>query len=44
MTHFVIPFLVVLVITGLEIIIAFLQAYVFSVLSAIYLNESLILH
>ena len=39
-----IPFLVVLVITGLEIIIAFLQAYVFSVLSAIYLNESLILH
>jgi ATP synthase subunit 6 len=39
-----VPFLVVLVITGLEIIIAFLQAYVFSVLSAIYLNEALILH
>jgi ATP synthase subunit 6 len=39
-----IPFFVVFVITGLEIIIAFLQAYVFTVLSAIYLNESLILH
>jgi ATP synthase subunit 6 len=39
-----IPFIVVLIITGLEIIIAFLQAYVFSVLSAIYLNEALILH
>ena len=39
-----IPFLVVFIITGLEIIIAFLQAYVFSVLSAIYLNEALALH
>jgi len=39
-----IPFVVVFVITGLEIVIAFLQAYVFTVLSSIYLNESLALH
>jgi len=39
-----VPFFVVFVITGLEIIIAFLQAYVFTVLSAIYLNEALQLH
>lgn len=41
---FFVPFIVVLVITGLEIVIAFLQAYVFTVLSSIYLNEALILH
>jgi ATP synthase subunit 6 len=39
-----VPVLVVFVITGLEIVIAFLQAYVFTVLSAIYLNEAIQLH
>jgi len=39
-----VPVIVVFVITGLEIVIAFLQAYVFTVLSAIYLNEALQLH
>lgn len=39
-----IPVIVVFVITGLEIVIAFLQAYVFTVLSSIYLNEALQLH
>lgn len=41
---FFVPFVVVLVITGLEIVIAFLQAYVFTVLSSIYINEALVLH
>jgi ATP synthase subunit 6 len=41
---FLVPFVVVLVITGLEIVIAFLQAYVFTVLSSIYINEALVLH
>ena len=39
-----VPLLVVFVITGLELVIAFLQAYVFTVLSSIYLNEALQLH
>jgi len=30
--------------TGLEVLIAFLQAYVFAILSCIYLNEALHLH
>ena len=41
---FCVPFIVVLVITGLEIVIAFLQAYVFTVLSSIYINEASVLH
>jgi F0F1-type ATP synthase membrane subunit a len=40
----IVPVLVVFVITGLEIVIAFLQAYVFTVLSSIYINEALQLH
>lgn len=39
-----VPFVVVFVITGLEIVIAFLQAYVFTVLTSIYFNEAVILH
>jgi ATP synthase subunit 6 len=39
-----VPVLIVFIITGLEIVIAFLQAYVFTVLSAIYLNEAIQLH
>jgi ATP synthase subunit 6 len=39
-----VPVIVVFVITGLEIVIAFLQAYVFTVLSSIYINEALQLH
>ena len=35
---------VVLVITGLEFGIAFLQAYVFSVLLCVYLNDAISLH
>ena len=30
--------------TGLEILIAFLQAYVFTILTCIYLNDSLHMH
>lgn len=41
---FVGPFVVVLAVTGLEMGIAVLQAYVFTVLSCIYLNEGIVLH
>jgi len=41
---FIAPFLVILAVSFLEIGIAMLQAYVFTVLSCIYLNEALILH
>nr|YP_009092450.1 ATP synthase F0 subunit a [Gloeochaete wittrockiana]AIM52036.1 ATP synthase F0 subunit a [Gloeochaete wittrockiana] len=39
-----IPFLMVFAITGLEIGVAFLQAYVFTVLVCIYLNDVIHLH
>ena len=35
------PLLVLIALTGLELVIAFLQAYVFTVLSCLYLNDSL---
>lgn len=38
------PFIIVLCVSGLELVIGFLQAYVFCVLAAIYLNESFYLH
>jgi F-type H+-transporting ATPase subunit a len=39
-----VPFLLVMALTGLELIIAFLQAYVFTILTCIYLNDALHLH
>jgi F-type H+-transporting ATPase subunit a len=36
------PFLLITAIVGLEIMIAMLQAYVFTVLVCIYLNDSLV--
>ncbi len=41
---FVFPTLIIFAVTGLELSIAFLQAYVFTVLVCIYLNDSLNLH
>jgi len=41
---FLVPFVVIFVVSFLEIGIAMLQAYVFTVLSCIYLNEAIILH
>ena len=38
------PFIIVIALTGLEIIIAFLQAYVFAILTCVYLNDALHLH
>jgi F-type H+-transporting ATPase subunit a len=38
------PLLVIFAIVGLELSIAFLQAYVFSVLLCIYLNDAISLH
>ncbi len=40
----IIPILIVFVVTALEIVIAMLQAYVFSILASIYSNEALQLH
>jgi F-type H+-transporting ATPase subunit a len=40
----VMPLLVIFAIIGLEISIAFLQAYVFTVLLSIYLNDAISLH
>jgi F-type H+-transporting ATPase subunit a len=38
------PLAFVVALTGLELLIAFLQAYVFAILSCIYLNDALNLH
>ena len=38
------PWLFVVALTGLEIVIAFLQAFVFSILTCLYLNDALHLH
>lgn len=40
----VVPFAAVIAMTGLEFLIAFLQAYVFTVLTCIYLNDALHMH
>ena len=39
-----VPFVFVFALTGLELLIAFLQAYVFTVLTCLYLNDALHLH
>jgi F-type H+-transporting ATPase subunit a len=38
------PLVMVVALTGLEIIIAFLQAYVFAILTCVYLNDALHMH
>ena len=38
------PWLFVVALTGLEIVIAFLQAFVFTILTCLYLNDALHLH
>ncbi len=40
----VVPLALVIGLTGLELIIAFLQAYVFTILSCVYLNDALHMH
>jgi F-type H+-transporting ATPase subunit a len=40
----VFPLAFVVVLTGLEIVIAFLQAFVFTILTCLYLNDALHLH
>ncbi len=40
----VLPFVFVVALTGLEILIAFLQAYVFAILTCLYINDALHLH
>jgi len=38
------PFVFVVALTGLEFVIAFLQAFVFTILTCLYLNDALHLH
>jgi F0F1-type ATP synthase membrane subunit a len=38
------PILIVIFITGLEMAVALIQAYVFSLLTSIYISESIDLH
>ena len=38
------PFAIDVALTGFEFLVAFLQAYVFAVLTCIYLNDSIHLH
>ena len=40
----VVPFVFMIALTGLEVLIAFLQAYVFAILTCIYLNDALHMH
>ena len=40
----VVPLVFVVALTGLELIVAFLQAFVFAVLTCIYLNDALHMH
>jgi F-type H+-transporting ATPase subunit a len=40
----VVPLAFIVVLTGLEILIAFLQAYVFAILTCLYINDALHLH
>lgn len=41
---FILPLIIIFIVTGLELAIAFLQAYIFSVLLCIYLNDAFNLH
>ena len=38
------PLAFIVAFTGLEILVAFLQAYVFAILTCIYLNDAIHLH
>ena len=40
----ILPLVFVVALTGLEILIAFLQAYVFAILTCLYINDALHLH
>ncbi|MGB0843913.1 MAG: F0F1 ATP synthase subunit A, partial [Alphaproteobacteria bacterium] len=40
----VLPLALISALTGLEILIAFLQAYVFAILTCLYINDALHLH
>jgi F-type H+-transporting ATPase subunit a len=40
----IVPLAFIVALTGLEILIAFLQAYVFTILTCLYINDALHLH
>jgi F0F1-type ATP synthase membrane subunit a len=43
MAH-VVPLVLLIILTGLELAVAFIQAYVFTILTCIYINDALNLH
>ena len=43
-TQTLLPLAFIVVFTGLELLIAFLQAYVFAILTCLYLNDAIHLH
>jgi len=43
LAHFV-PLILLIILTGLELAVAFIQAYVFTILTCIYINDALNLH
>jgi F-type H+-transporting ATPase subunit a len=40
----VVPLILLIILTGLELAVAFIQAYVFTILTCIYINDALNLH
>jgi F-type H+-transporting ATPase subunit a len=40
----IVPLAFIVALTGLEILIAFLQAYVFAILTCLYINDAINLH
>jgi len=40
----IVPLILLIILTGLELAVAFIQAYVFTILTCIYINDALNLH
>ena len=40
----ILPFVMLIFLTGFEILVAFLQAYIFTILAAVYINNSTVGH
>ncbi|CAN0357316.1 unnamed protein product [Ascophyllum nodosum] len=40
----IVPLIVLVILFGLELAVAMIQAYVFTILSSIYINDAIVLH
>ena len=40
----IVPLVVLVILFGLELAVAMIQAYVFTILSCIYINDAIVLH